>query len=605
MTRIRSLVALLVGLLAVVTAAWAGQARFHDFGERDDADSRSEVYLWPRESLRMGSDAGEYVQYESRKSFNWCTRPNGTRGLIAARVIQAGNAAEIRAVAFPEPPGRITLQFRYKDHLQAPVSVWADTRDGWLRVGDLPGAFDHRWKTATYDVQGVLAATPDGAYRFRIGAEQGRDVTGDIPIDWARVSDAPQAPEPPRDGYFPAVASTKFSGIGAAKSYETGTKPSFPVGIVVSGARTTTWLQAKELGVSAVSQIAWDYDWRGHWRVYSDGRYVDRADAGLPEWLEQSRAMGLRHLPAFASDGFSWFIRRVYTSEQDAVAAIGGIIRQNRKEEGLLAWVMKTQADSGSSGVGCPLEYALDLSNAKREADPDHAGAILLTGRKPGTFRYFADAADVLAFDLYPFSEGLPLAVLGNILDDARRQIGGKKALWAFVEARTAESARRLGRSLTADEVAAQAWLAVCHGADGVFFVATGDGGFFDLAELGDAAAGIRRFAREMLAGDAPVASALLPPSETVDRMGEKGIVSCDDPNVHFVIQKDDHGFWYLISVNASPERRVNVRFACRSFAGGTLATVQGENRMIGLTPGALTDAFDGYQRHVYRFVVP
>jgi hypothetical protein len=85
--------------------------------------------------------------------------------------------------------------------------------------------------------------------------------------------------------------------------------------------------------------------------------------------------------------------------------------------------------------------------------------------------------------------------------------------------------------------------------------------------------------------------------------MGEKGVVTCDDPNIHHVTQKDRDGFWYLIAVNASPERRASVRFACRSFRGGATAVVQREERVIGMVPGALVDSFDGYARHVYRIL--
>jgi hypothetical protein len=587
-------------LLAAGTPAQAVQIRQQDFGERDDADARAEVHLWPRESLRIGTDPGDYVQTEDRKNFTWCTKSGGG---ITARVVQAGNAVEVRARAFSDPPGRIHLQVRFKDHLRAPASVWALTRDGWLHLGGLGGAFDHAWKTQTFSVQGTLAEETDGAYRFRIGAEQGGDVVGEIPIDRVRVADAVLPAEPSRPGYFPAPLPTKFGALAATKVYAPGGRPTFPVGVVVPGARTSTWDQAKALGVDVISLAAWDYDWRSHWRVYSDGRYIDRVDAGLPEWVARAKDAGLRTLPTFASDGFAWFIRRVYGSERGAVAAIADVIRQNRKADGVLAWVTKTAADSGAVGMGCPLEYAMDLANAKRKADPDRPGVVILTGRKPGTFRYFADAADVLGFDLAPFAEGLPLPVIGNILDDARRAVGGEKALWAFLEAHTPEGARRLGRPPTADEVAAQAYVAIAHGADGVFFVVQGDGEFLDLSEIAGPAAGVRRVAGDLLSGDVPLARALLPPSVTIDRMGEKGVVTCDDPNIHHVTQKDRDGFWYLIAVNASPERRASVRFACRSFPGGATAVVQREERVIGMVPGALVDSFDGYARHVYRIL--
>jgi hypothetical protein len=245
----------------------------------------------------------------------------------------------------------------------------------------------------------------------------------------------------------------------------------------------------------------------------------------------------------------------------------------------------------------------MDLAAAQRKADPDRPGVVILTGRKPGTFRYFADAADVLAFDLAPFAEGLPLSVIGNIVDDARRDVGTAKAVWAFVEARTPEGARRLGRPLTAEEVAAQAYVAIAHGVDGVFFVAQGDGEFFDVGDLGDAAEGVRRVAEDLRAGDVPLARALLPPSTTIDRMGEKRVVTCDDAAIHHVVQRDRDGFWYLIAVNATPERRPSVRFACRSFQGGAVAVVEREDRVIGMVPGALVDSFDGYARHVYRIL--
>ena len=593
--------AVLVLVLALPAPAPAGQSRFHDFGAAGDVDPTQEIHLWPRESLRIGIDPAEFVQYENEDRFYWCTTPDRTRGLISARVVQIGRSVEIRVRSFDRAPRNLHLQIRYKDHLRAPVSVWSWSGGEWTRSGHLAGAADHCWKSAVIQVPGPAVAAQEGTLRFRLGTEDGADVIGEIPIDYVRLAETAIRPEPDAAGYFPEVRPSRFPDIGRRRIYAPEGQPLLPVGILVTATRTDTWRQVADLNVPMISLVGWNNDWRSRWQVRSDGRYVDRVEAGLPEWLQQAEEYGLGHVPAFNTDGFSWFIRNTYGSERDALRAIRNVIRRNRRAPSLLAWIMKTHADDRGSGRGCPLEYALDLANVQREADPDRPTAMTFRQTTPESLRYFAGAADIFVVDHYPIGQGRPVAELAARIDEARGQVGEGRAVWAVVEARTAEGENRMGRQLNAQEILVQGYLALVHGADGVWFFVGSGGAYFDLSELREPREGLLRFTRELFGGPHPVSRYLLPPFRTVDRMGARGVVTTPDPNIHHVVQEAPDGTWRLIAVNASPERRVHVRFESSSFRGDRTAIIEQEDRLIGLTDGALVDNFEGYERHIYR----
>ena len=580
------------------------ESRFRDFGSAEDVAESSDIYLFPNSALRIGQNPAEYVQYEKgQKDFRWCTQPANLDGYITARVVQAGSAVEIRTQAFKATPQNIFLQVRYKDHLVSPVSIWSLGSNDWRQAGELPGSFDHRWKSVEINIPGSMVASSEGLYRFRLGRQDGSDVVGEIPIDLIRISESTMPMIPDNDGYFPSAYPSRFDELSINKSYKPGDKPFLPVGVVVNSGRTVTWKQVRELGASSVSMIGWNNNWRSLWRVTSDNKFVDRTEAGLPEWLANAETNDLKHVPAFNTDGFSWFIRSVYGSEKDTLKALANIVKENTRQKSLLAWMMKTQVDNSNSGMGCPLEYALELGNIRKANDPLHPTAMLFSSDKPQVYQYFADATDIIAVDYYAFSEGNSLGELGKRISAAISQTKEKKTIWAIVEAGTSDGIKRMGRQLAAKEVVAQAYIALCHGAQGVWFYIGGGGQYLDLSDLKKPQDGIRRFADEMFDKDKPIAKYFLPPFQTVEIMGARQIVQTSDPAIHFIVQKSPDGIWHLIAVNESAEPKINVRFTSDAFSAGKVVIIEQEDRLLALTEGTMTDDFEGYQRHIYQIV--
>jgi len=586
------------GPLAVFGADGASLTRFHDFGNESDGDPGQEIRLIGGSGVWGSADWKQYVRYEyPQKGMWWCTTPRRSQRKISARALRPAEGPELRVRAFDPPPSRLFVYLRFKDSLLSPVPVFALGGETWTPVGFLGGKGDHSWRTQMVAVDGKALAVQENAYRFRFGDPRQPGPAGDLALDYVRVLTAPIDIDPPAPGYFP-----QSDAKDVAAPLRVNGALFFPVGLMTKGVRADSWKVFSKAGLNTVSYLGWEPSWRSDWRVFPEGRYVDRVAAGLPEWLENCRANGLVYIPQFFTDTMSHFIRNQYNSEEDALRALADAMGTASGDRAILAWGLKVEADQTADALASPLEFIADLHRARRRADPSRPSLVMIRGDAAGSFAYWRRAADILGFVALPLGAGRPVSEIGDKADRARAELGDSFPVLAVVEAHVGEHRRRMGRQLTATEVTAQGYLAVCHGADGVLFLAEDEGRYIDPEQIKGPWEGIARFAREMTGPDG-LSGVLLAPSKRVQTVGRPGPVRCEDPAIHFSLHDGTDGRRTLICCNASGDRHINVRLYVEGLDQGDSAIVVFENRAIAAGDGFLMDHFDGYERHVYRFL--
>ena len=260
----------------------------------------------------------------------------------------------------------------------------------------------------------------------------------------------------------------------------------------------------------------------------------------------------------------------------------------------LVAWEVVQRPDAKAIHP----DVMLALYQILTEVSPTHPVATTLV--YPDSMREYARATDIIIpWDL-PVPQ-LPITRIADVVSNAREATGGRKPVWALIQATgnawatdntmddTAE-----GRLPTIAEVRALAYLALVHGADGLMFYAyniiqsASQRSFRIQRDAPDLWEGIGRLNRE-LAALAPVVGA---------RPGRVPLPPAADGLVHMTRWPyDDRDF--IIAVNTGDLPTVT------SFTipdcPATVLELPFEDRMLtSERPGAFSDVFEPYGVHVY-----
>ncbi|HET9932357.1 MAG TPA: hypothetical protein VFQ35_16750, partial [Polyangiaceae bacterium] len=152
----------------------------------------------------------------------------------------------------------------------------------------------------------------------------------------------------------------------------------------------------------------------------------------------------------------------------------------------------------------------------------------------------------------------------------------------------------------TRDEFRAEVWLAIIHGARGIFYFAhsdcvagpctTPDGMTADLVDE-------MTIQNARISGIASVLQSPINPSTIGFAPGKSAV------NLPLeATWRQSGGKSYLIVANASPNPLTAAPMVVSGLPAGTSAlTVHGENRSVSLASGQFSDSFQPYAVHIYR----
>jgi hypothetical protein len=223
-------------------------------------------------------------------------------------------------------------------------------------------------------------------------------------------------------------------------------------------------------------------------------------------------------------------------------------------------------------------------------ADTSWVGRGTCTGMT-SMYPMYAMGGDILAFDIYPVNEGVPLEMVAAGVDNLIKWSGGGKPVIADIEASNFDNTARPSPAQIKSEV----WMAIVHGAAGTqYFCHRFTPTFSETDCLDDAptAAAMKSINAE-LTTLAPVLNT--PPiGNGVTVKSSAAAIPVD------VLLKRQGGATYLFATEMRAGT-TTATFTLARLPATASAEVLGESRTLPVTNGVLTDAFASYGVHLYK----
>ena len=310
---------------------------------------------------------------------------------------------------------------------------------------------------------------------------------------------------------------------------------------------------------------------------------------GVPDlaFLDKMQAKGLKLLSSMQYTPEMW-------ERKDDKPSIGKArMESTRNHPAILGWYLN---DEISRTKMVELE---DHFKRVQGLDPTHPAFFVLCSRPE--FADLAHTADIFGFDHYPVpTEGL--GTVGGFVDAGNRAVHGAKPVWAVIQAFAwyqykppssnrgripTEEELTKGRAPTYDEVRCMTYIALAHGAKGIFYYC-----YYDLrvlpqyAEMWDWMKKIGEEVKDL----SPV---LLAPGEEIPVAFEPSTAelhtrmkTVGKKRYLIAVNESDQSADIVLKVEKPVRAKVNVLF---------------ENRQLAVIDGELKDTFKPREAHVYE----
>ncbi len=606
---------------------------YHDFGVFEDFDTTSPMHfikgapdysaVWRWNSSHLAGF------HENGTDFHWVKEPADPSSYTNSRGIIFRKFARLRIDASGLPSsGPLYLTVRYKDnnrHGTHPgVPLWSNGNF----LGTLGGTNDHRWKTATLQVQAENLEVIDGHFRIQFASNYTDQNAGELNIDKVKLSTDTDTSEFEADapGLWPTIAPSnlRFANIGQTNEYIPGEGPFFPfgmyltVGTISDGGSPTsaghgpkdTWQILENAHMNTVIIHGWSHNWYSRWAEYPNhapwaapAMYVEM---GLDEKLIQAAGHGIKVMPNFLTDTRAYWIDEYPNGSPDALAEMANVVRTHADHPAMLGWNPIDEWDHEDTSYTKPHLFSHQTYQICKENDPNRPVYMSLMGfGRDLSWEVAAAEADIFANDRY-FDDGNDLEAgarsSANYLDDARQVLGTSKAILSIPKFGTSADKQKdyngVARLPNETEVLFQAYLGITHGAQGlIYFRLIHPDDPSPYVGLDSAWAGFYRLGEELFGAEG-IAHALIAPSKTIDIMGEMGVVQSSNPNVDFILKETADGTQLLITVNMVQTSQ-QTTFTVQGLGGASIP-VHFENRSINPSSGSFTDLYGRFERHVY-----
>jgi hypothetical protein len=362
--------------------------------------------------------------------------------------------------------------------------------------------------------------------------------------------------------------------------------------------------------------------------AYAAWKLGPPADPGyfpIGVWLQDPK-----NAPRYQAAGINLYVAlwRGPTAEQlDLLkkAGVQAICSQNRaalefKDNPLIiGWMHGDEPDNAQSrgagqGYGPPILPEVIVRNYERLRATDPARPVLLNlgqgvaydnyiGRgvrrnHPEDYPEYAKGADIVSFDIYPAVHDRPevagkLEFVAQGVQRLGQWTGGQKPVWNCIECTRISNVQT---KPTPQQVRTEVWMALVHGSRGlIYFVhqfkpVFREAALLDDPEMLEAVTAINRQIHEL----APV---LNRPSLDAEAAAVKSSAPAA-PIALLAKRHQDSLYVFSVSMRNAPAAGA---FSVRGLPEEATAEVLGESRTVSVRKGEWTDAFDGYQVHLYR----
>jgi hypothetical protein len=215
----------------------------------------------------------------------------------------------------------------------------------------------------------------------------------------------------------------------------------------------------------------------------------------------------------------------------------------------------------------------------------------------PEDYAEYARAGDIVSFDIYPATARPKDEVHGQIwrvgygTQRLRQWARPEQPVWTVIETTNIDG----DGQVTPEQLRAEVWMALVHGAQGIFYFCHqmkptfNEDALLDDDRIRPAVAAINAQVREL----APVLnSPSLAGRTTVKTSGDDAPVAA--------MTKAHGGAVYVFAV-AMRDRATPATLTVRDMPDGATVEVLGENRQLKVSNGAFDDQFGPYAVHLYR----
>ncbi len=291
---------------------------------------------------------------------------------------------------------------------------------------------------------------------------------------------------------------------------------------------------------------------------------------------------------------------------------------KHKDDKTIVAWMHGDEPDNaqrlsgGQKGWGPPIRPEAIIADYERIRATDPTRPVILNlgqgvaydnwiGRgvrrnRPEDYAEYAKGCDIVSFDIYPVSQGVN-EVKGKLwyvpkgVARLRKWAGPRRIVWNVIEC----TRIRGERAATPHEIRAEVWMSLIHGSMGItYFVHTWKPKFDERALLHDAVnlaavTGINKRIRQL-------ASVLNSPTIEDGAVVVSSNVDCPVA----VMVKRHAGVTYVFAV-AMRDAETRVTFSVKGLKRSATAEVIDEERKITVRGGKFSDAFKGYEVHLYR----
>jgi hypothetical protein len=261
---------------------------------------------------------------------------------------------------------------------------------------------------------------------------------------------------------------------------------------------------------------------------------------------------------------------------------------------GLLAWYLADEPE----GQNISPSYLWQWSNYLHGIAPKVPTSLVVL--RPWKTWDYSPAVDILMVDPYPIPR-IPITWLSDCLDEARRAVFNEKPVWAVIQAfdwsafPVGEEKREWGRTPTYEEERCLSYLALVHGAKGLFYF-TFKGGNYYIKDYPQHWEEVKKVVRELN----QIYPLLLAP---------QSFPVSTHKSIHYIIRKVDKRLIsrykgiikegsYLMAVNVA-HKPVKAIFPLPSSFNGK-ARVLFEDQTIPIEGGKIKDHFGPYEVRVY-----
>jgi hypothetical protein len=275
-------------------------------------------------------------------------------------------------------------------------------------------------------------------------------------------------------------------------------------------------------------------------------------------------------------------------------------IEKNRNTKSVLAWFVADEPELNSAS---PSQIG-EINSFIKKTDPDRPTAIVI--HRTDRFKEYNDASDILLIDRYPVPK-TPLSHIAEATQWAVKQKGASGPVWAVLQAFGYQNPQFKGWGLhepTYDEMRAMTFLAIIHGAKGIFYF-TFIGSQYRILQSPEHWNDLKKIVAEL---NRLYPLLLLPKADLkVDieitegpQKDEAGFLSLHISGKYLKKDSGEFGVGRYFIVANSTDKNIKATFFIDSKSQG-ITNVLNEGRQLRLKDGSFFDTFKPYEVHIYR----